>query len=297
MMLRREEELVIAKAFLSEEPGIVAEFRMDLPQLWAIFNRYDKRVQDYKPGQECQSTVLNEDLLGLLIDVGICPSKQKMGSEKGLAAVREHLGPWAKKEIYFPQFLKIMRDLRKKCKAAVLDELLDRFHCYDRKKLGELHYSQVYQILADFKMLPRSPEEQHGIVLVIERLDNDGSGTFNFEEFQDFFQRLTEQVQMTEREAERQMVLAMGFSEHQLHTLRMSYAQLKPNEVTGKILQIGLVSAVQKTREILCPNGADEQNVRDITKTAQLAPEKGINFQEFAQALKGMFPKQDEDDG
>merc|ERR1719326_2724789 len=124
----------------------------------------------------------------------------------------------------------------------MIDELRERFHFYDRHHCYELHYNEVYQILADFKMLPKSREEQQGIVSVIERLDTDGSGSFDFDEFQEFFQRLTEQVQMTEREVERQVVLGMGFTEYQLQVLRDVFFSLSPN-IQGKIAQIGLVSA------------------------------------------------------
>jgi len=40
LMLRREEEMTIAKAF-QLEPSMIVEFRVDLPLLWQIFSRYD----------------------------------------------------------------------------------------------------------------------------------------------------------------------------------------------------------------------------------------------------------------
>jgi len=286
MMLRREEELTIAKAFVLH-PDIVTEFRMDLPQLWAVFGRYDRRGQ---------SMVSRPDLFGLLIDVGICPVKTQAVCEQFLEANLVNM-PTAREETDFPKVLKMVHELRTQAKMRACDDLLDRFHTYDRHKLGQLHYSDVYQILADFKMLPKSREEQHGIVTVIERLDTDGSGSFDFEEFQDFFQRLTEQVQMTEREQERQMILAMGFTENHLHVLRNTFFSLNPSPLNGKIQQIGLVSAVSRTRDVLCPNGVDEPSVREITRTAQQAPDKGISFQEFAQSLRSMNATKEDDAG
>jgi len=286
MMLRREEELTIAKAFVLH-PDIVTEFRMDLPQLWAVFGRYDRRGQ---------SMVSRPDLFGLLIDVGICPVKPQAVCEQFLEANLVNM-PTAREETDFPGVLRMIHELRTQAKMRACDDLLDRFHTYDRHKLGQLHYSDVYQILADFKMLPKSREEQHGIVTVIERLDTDGSGSFDFEEFQDFFQRLTEQVQMTEREQERQMILAMGFTENHLHVLRNTFFSLNPSGQNGKIQQIGLVSAVSRTHKDLCPNGVDEQKVREITQNAQRAPEKGISFQEFAQALRSMAATKEDDPG
>jgi len=282
IMMRREEELNISKAFSLPQES-VAEFRIDLPQLWAIFTRYDRTGQ---------STVLRADLVGLLMDVGLYPVKQQTHEKK--ISFDSILDSYAFVRIDFPSFLNLIHELRVKFKTSVQEELQERFHCYDKHKRGELHYNEVYRILADFKMLPKSREEQQSIVSVIERLDVDGSGTFDFEEFQDFFQRLTEQVRMNEREAERQMILAMGFTECHLHALRSVFLSLNPNQ-DRKIAQLGLVSAVHRIRDVLCPNGADDQHVREITRKAQSAPDRSISFQEFAQSLRVVMAKKEDD--
>merc|ERR1719329_44296 len=119
---------------------------MDLPKLWEIFSRYDRRGN---------STASRKDLVGLLIDVGLCPVKPQAGCEK-MANVNMLVDAYAKEETEFPLFLKIMHKLRLKSKTAVQEELVERFHSYDKDKSGQLHYSEVYQILADFKMLPKS---------------------------------------------------------------------------------------------------------------------------------------------
>lgn len=291
MTMRREEEITIAKAFLLP-PDVVAEFRMDLPLLWEIFNRYDRHVDSPHHGHS-DSKISRADLVGLLIDIGACPARPQPGCEK-MKATEAVLDCYAKDETDFPLFLKMVHELRIRGKEVMLDELKERFNFYDKQKDSELCYTEVYQILADFKMLPRSREEQQGIFVVIERLDTDGSGSFNFREFQDFFQRLTEQTQTAEREVERQMVLGMGFTESQLQSLQSVFFGLGPN-IQGKIPQIGLVSAVNRTRDILCPSGMEEQVVREITRNAQHAPERGITFQEFVQSLKMVMTKKDDD--
>jgi len=295
MMMRREEELTIAKAF-QLQPEIVAEFRMDLPQLWAIFNRYDRR------NHSSTVVVTRPDLIGLLIDVGVCPVRPAANVEK-MSSVNLTVDFHAREDSDFPCFLRVIHELRIKNKQRGHDELLERFTCYDKHRLGALHYSQVYQILADFKMLPKSREEQQSIVSVIERMDTDGSGSFDFDEFNDFFQRLTEQVQMNGREEERQMIFSMGFTELQLQALRNVFFRLNPSAL-GKIAQIGLVSAVNRTRDILCPHGKgakcdkcewDELNVAKISSAAQKAPDRQITFQEFAQALRMIMAKKEEE--
>jgi Ca2+-binding EF-hand superfamily protein len=275
MTMRRQEELTIAKAF-HLPPEIVNEFRMDLPQLWAIFNRYDRKGQ---------STVSRTQLVQLLIDAGQCPSTGQQDCEK-TAMVNLLIDNCAKEETDFRLFLDIVNEVRQRTKAGSQESLYESFHAYDKYKTGQIQYGEMYAILADFEMLPKSREEQAGIVTVMERLDDDGSGTFDFEEFQDFFQRLTEQVQISERESERQMALAMSYTEVQLQALRSIFHGLHPN-LDGKVPQMGMMSAVHRSRDILCPSGAlDEQTVRDITRNAQRAPDVLITFQEFAQALQ-----------
>jgi len=280
MMMRREQELEIAKAF-HLSPEAISEFRMDLPHLETLFLRYDRRNLNL---------VARADLMGLLIDVGVCSMYSQLGDEK-MTEKKTLVNCWAKDENDFPHFLKICHELRIKEKALVKDHLLERFHTYDKHRRGELHFSEVYQILGDFKMLPKSRMEQQAIVSVIERLDTDGSGTFDFEEFQDFFQRLTEKVQHDERAEERRVVLSMGYDEYQLQVLRSAFFNLHPN-MNGKIMQLGLVHGVHRARELF---ELDEMCVREVTRIAQQTPEKHINFQEFAYALlKTIVHREDE---
>lgn len=80
------------------------------------------------------------------------------------------------------------------------------------------------------------------------------------------------------------MILAVGFNEYQLQVLRSTFFSLNPNG-EGKIPQIGLVTAVNRSRGTLFPDGVDEFAVREITRNAQQAPDRGITFQEFSRSL------------
>lgn len=281
MMMRREQELEIAKAFQLHADAI-AEFRMDLPQLVELFIRYDRTNLHL---------VQHGDMIGLLIDVGLYPMYSKPNDEKFMEK-KSCINSWCKKENDFPHFLRLIHELRLKEKAQVKDELLERFHNYDKHRRGELHFSEVYQILGDFKMLPKSRMEQQAIVSVIERLDTDGSGTFDFEEFQDFFQRLTEQVQHDERAEERRIIKGLGYDEYQVQVLRKTFLDLHPN-LNGKIMQQGLVQGVHRARELF---EMDEIWVREVTRMAQQTPEKQISFQEFALALQKTIALKNDDD-
>jgi Ca2+-binding EF-hand superfamily protein len=258
---------------------------MDLPVLWTIFNRYD---------HQGHGKISDDNLIGLLIDVGLCPAQSQPGDDKVAAAMLLASAMGIIGDIDFLGFLRLIVELRSRAKEQARENLKERFETYDKLKHGELHFSEVYQILADFKMLPKSREEQQSIVSVIERLDTDGSGTFDFSEFQDLIQRLTEQVRFQAREQERVVILKMGFNELQLQHLRSSFLSMTPNS-NGKIYQIGLVPAVHSAREKLCAGEVDEIAVRDITRVAQQTPDRQITFQEFAQSLKMVILRRDDD--
>merc|ERR1719253_1059274 len=143
--MRREEELNIAKSFVLPQE-VVTEFRIDLPVLYERFLRYNRRGD---------GTVSRQDLHGLLIDVGLCPFKPRGSSCEKMPSIDLIVDAWAKENTSFPVFLRIIHELRLKKKSARQGDLLEKFHSYDKYKLGELHYNDVYQILTDFKMLPR----------------------------------------------------------------------------------------------------------------------------------------------
>jgi len=275
MMIRRKEELTIAKAFQLNS-DLINEFRMDLPVLWELFNRYDL---------EGKSRMSKNDLLCLLVDIGLAPWRPQPQDPK-MTIVQDVTNMIGQHWNEFPHVLNIMKMIRSKTKSCHQKDLHERFHMQDRYSYGELEMSEIYPILEAFKMLPKSRAEQLSIKTVIERLDTDGSGTLCFSEFEDFFQRLTEHVQYIQREQERSQVMSMGFNEKQLHHLRNMFASLNPS-LEGRIGQIGVVSAINRARDtIFLECHLDEGRVRDITRNAQQFPEHMIDFLDFSSTLK-----------
>merc|ERR1719424_1361016 len=126
------------------------------------------------------------------MDTGVTPTNP---DSTRMAAAHITIECWSRPENDFLQVLNIIHHARQRCIEFMSDELSARFNAYDRHHVGELGRTDIFQILEDFKMLPRSREEQEEVVQVIDRLDEDGSGTFNLKEFIEFFQRLTEQVE------------------------------------------------------------------------------------------------------
>jgi len=283
LMMRRDEEQTIAKAFQLDN-SVVFEFRMDLPLLWDIFNRYDHKSQ---------ARIARDDLINVLMDFGLLPGTSPPGDAK-LDVVRSAINTYGQAENTFPAFMTILHEARKACKSLMNQELRMQFLKYDFEKDGILSMNEIYRILDDFSMLPRTPEEQQSIVSVIERLDADGSGTFSFQEFEDFVQRLTEHTNFIKREREHKAVFALGYGELQLQVLRSTFNSCSPN-CEGNIRQIGLVSAVAGIRDTLQCGHIDDVHIRTVARTAQLAPDRGIDFIEFCQSMRPiMLTKRDD---
>lgn len=271
-MLRREHEMTIAKSFRLNV-ALVTDFRADLPMLWDCFNRYDRSHRGF---------IEKPDLSAFLVEIGAAP---QCASNAHGQVLDWTLDCMARPQNDFPTVLQIIREVRRKCMENTELELLSKFRFYDRDHSGTLSKTEIYQILEDFGMLPKSREEQQEIAVVIDRLDLDGSGLFEFSEFQDFFQRLTEQVRLSERDRERKAIVGLGFSEDQLTFLRQLFLLLKPNE-DGKVGQTAVVQSFPRVRLQLDLGNVNEQRMREYIKSLSHSMDEGVNFAEFVRKMK-----------
>jgi len=274
LMLRREEEMTIAKAF-QLEPSMIVEFRVDLPLLWQIFSRYD-----YSGNNEISKT----DAEAFLLDMGIAAKDAEVDN-----MIQSIIRKTAKEQNSFKDMLIMIQCIRRRCKGCMSKQLEKQFQHYDKKQRGEIRMREIYQILDEFNMLPKTPEEQNEIAVVIERIDTDGSGTFDFKEFQDFFQRLHEQVTIMEREKDRQAALEEGFSDTQVAVLQRLFVSHRAG-YTAKAEQMMVLHALQQLRTMPAFAAIEELKVRDFTRKAHQAPNRGMLFIEFAKVVRSALP-------
>ncbi|CAJ1345426.1 unnamed protein product [Effrenium voratum] len=208
LTLRRREEVLIAKKF-DLEPELMHEFRASLPFLWKVFERYSFN----KPEQG----VRREDLLPFMVDAGVAPPNTEDPQSLPLMdIIKEFARPLSK----FPAVLEIVQKGRLALRASLEEDLTASFRYYDRDGSGQLSKQEIYGILEEFGMLPRTKAEQQEVGQVVEQLDRDGSGSFDLLEFHDFFQMMMEQVRLAERKREGELALSLGFSEERCAYLR-----------------------------------------------------------------------------
>mmetsp|Transcript_26909 Transcript_26909/g.62499 ORF Transcript_26909/g.62499 Transcript_26909/m.62499 type:complete len:761 (-) Transcript_26909:226-2508(-) len=275
LTVRRREEVMIAKKF-DLEPEIVNEFRSSLPFLWQVFERYCFGRSD--------QGMRREDLLPFLVDVGGAPSNtEEMQCLPVLDIIKEFAKPFTK----FPAALEIVQKARVAVKAALEEELTASFRHYDRDGSGELSMQEIYGILEEFGMLPRTKAEQHEIGVVIEQLDRDGSGSFELLEFHDFFQMMMEQVRLSERKKEHELGTSLGLSDEKLSILRRTWMSLSPR-MDGTIPQITMAHCMFHLRQLIDSPLPDEE-MRNFMRSVQGAPDLPVDFVDFITTVKNVL--------
>eukprot|EP00930_Biecheleria_cincta_P041806 TRINITY_DN28715_c0_g1_i1.p1 TRINITY_DN28715_c0_g1~~TRINITY_DN28715_c0_g1_i1.p1 ORF type:complete len:797 (-),score=149.93 TRINITY_DN28715_c0_g1_i1:55-2445(-) len=272
LTLRRKEEMAIAKTFQLGE-NILKECRAELPTFWEIFKRYTKDVE---------KGVARNDLVALMVDTGIAPVDATVDLFK---TVEFAITKWAKQWNTFPSVLHMVFEARRRCKEDMADELAAKFNTYDRDKSGELSMQEVYQILSEFNMLPKTKLEQRELGRVIEQLDADGSGTFELEEFHSLWQKMSEHVRLSKRQLEHQAGLDQGISPERLAILRRNFMDCVPSK-GGVVPQITLLQNMSKVRQSLSIVDMDEEDLKAHTRQVQACPDSRIDYKTFVDVVK-----------
>lgn len=295
LSFRRQEEMRIARSF-KLDAELVQEFRSDLPMFWQLYTRFCR--QDALG--EHQRGVHRDSLLALLVEAGVTPSTG-FDAANGKQAIRPLDSTSRQIEttesvIYFlseylnsfPMFLNIVHESRRRNLETMQEELRTMFNSYDRSRKGCLSKQDVFSILEEFGMLPRTKEEQEEVGRVIDWLDKDGSGGFDFEEFQEFFLRMTEQVRLAERQKEYQQGLDMGLTSEQFSILRRQFLQIGPN-ADGTVSQLSVLHMMAKLKSALDIVNIDEEPLRIWTRQAQQSPETELEFIRFLAIIKAVL--------
>lgn len=325
-MMRREEEITLAKKY-HLEPATAREFQLDLVVMHDVFQRFARpevflrRVEDLNSWDEGDSgvnnasfakfpreeeprtgtgwrevtkeTVQREDIVPFLLEIGVVPSDMKMVqrecAEQVVAEQVEERGrKFVEGGFSFKEVLNIIKECRRQIADRLQEELCILFENCDRDGDGKLSMNEIFQILEEFQMLPRSREEQQEIARVLERMDVDGSGTFDIEEYQDLFERLSEQVRLVEREREYQDCLAMGVSKEHLAILRRQFLYLNP-DFLGRVILNAAYSSLKRVKEALNVKEHSEDALRAFNKSWLQNPDSCMDYRGFVQTIKSVF--------
>merc|ERR1719162_1314436 len=119
----------------------------------------------------------------------------------------------------FLEFLNIMQKLRE----------------YDRERLrrmcgtrsnwaaGTLTLADVYEVWLLCGLAPKTNEEKHEVLAIIEEFDEEGLGVLSCEECLKVLQQLDRKFRLMQRERERQYVVSAGWSESSFAEFRETF--------------------------------------------------------------------------
>lgn len=211
-LIRDREREISEENHLPEE--VFREFRPELIELDELFRKYDvddsgcldeNEVRQVLTDFGCMpKTVLEQKMLQLMFWDIKFPNKPP--------PEEENLARHTDIEFDFTEFLTLVRRLRKMNADMLKASLLVDFNRYDRDKSGELEMHEVAKILHDMGLIPRTKEEQAEILAIFEEVDEDGSQSFDFKEFQVLIIRVKERLEKIAHEKAKDHAYTIGIS-------------------------------------------------------------------------------------
>jgi Ca2+-binding EF-hand superfamily protein len=167
------------------------------------------------------------EVAGILIDCGLLPRDQcEQRKIEDLLRVHDTDCNGA---IDYGEFLGMMQDVRAAWRRRLEPELRDLFNKYDKDGGGSLSLSEVATMIGDMGLNPKSREDQDEMKLLLDNVDADGSGEFDFYEFQDLVQRIEEKLKSLQRRRDLSAGEELGFTPPQVCELRGVFFKLDVN--------------------------------------------------------------------
>jgi Ca2+-binding EF-hand superfamily protein len=130
------------------------------------------------------------------------------------------------KDLTFRDCLVLFRRVRADQERNSEAELGELFKLYDRDLSGELNMVEISAVLSDYGLTPRCREDQEAIKQLLDEIDADGSGTFEFPEFLKLIQRIEERMQALQFQREAVVAKTLGYSPAQVLELRDCFCML-----------------------------------------------------------------------
>lgn len=198
-------------------PDIFNEFRQEIVSIYDTFSCYCTQDEDK------EKHIRDERLLAALSDCGLLPKKKTELDQAVLVVYATFPKGYA---LCFKEFLQVVKQLRSFHRGLQRPDLLLTFEKYDKDKSGSLSISEVALMIYDLGMAPRSRYEQAELGSLLQAVDTDGSGSLDFDEFEDLAQRIEERLVSLRRHEEARYAERLGLaSSLELHRVRTVFTQ------------------------------------------------------------------------
>lgn len=216
-LTRRKAEVRI-KAEHGIDDELFQAFRPELQTLLENFKRYDR---------DGSGQLDHDESFMVLSDAGLLPRTRTERIE--IQEMMQTLDIEGNGQFSFGEFLDMTYRIRRMMVEREEAQLYGLFQQYDADQSGELGSLEIFKILEDFKMLPKTRAEQDEIKAVLEEVDQDGSGNLEFKEFQILMQKVRQNLQKLEKDNDRAIARELGFSDEQTKDFRKAFEKLDPD--------------------------------------------------------------------
>jgi Ca2+-binding EF-hand superfamily protein len=190
-------------------------FRLDVTMLHDSFVRFDFDKSGF---------LSLDEIMLMLKENGLLPKTKTEVAE--VEAILHDADEDSSGEIDFNEFLKVVSSIRKYAQEKIRDKQMRSFELYDKDHGGDLCIAEISMLLSDLCIAPKNRSEQEELAAMIHLADEDGSGTINFEEFQNLSQRIDERLKQMRYEQEIDLAMTNGISEMQMRDFRWVFDTL-----------------------------------------------------------------------
>jgi Ca2+-binding EF-hand superfamily protein len=130
-------------------------------------------------------------------------------------------------ELNHAEFLTLMTMVRQLVREASQPELQAAFKKYDTDRSGSLQVKEILVLFANLGLTPRTREEQREIRMILDEVDENGDGEFNFQEFEVLVHRTNEHLDRLTRKQEEDYAAEIGLSCKRCRELRDIFQSAK----------------------------------------------------------------------
>lgn len=217
-MRRRRQREVCKEENIDEHTK--EKFKGKLLELKDAFDAYD----DDKSGH------LDRREIGMLIaDCGL--TMRSANDREQVNEIINEMDVDGDGNIAFKEFLHLVTTLRKFSRDKNIADLKDIFQQYDKDGSESLSLAECSRMLEQMKLTPKTREEQRQIAILLEEVDEDGSGELDFNEFAQLYQHVSEKLASLNRKAELAVAKNMNLSRSKVEEYSQAFATLDPQGV------------------------------------------------------------------
>jgi Ca2+-binding EF-hand superfamily protein len=247
-VMRRAQERAIAKE-MNLTSAQLEHFRSDLIELYGLFQKFDEDGSGSLQEEEVHKCLMccglqknqfldHKTLVELIVKAKHKTEEEQEAQMRGdddLDSDNEiHFAPQQSMsryisegsddeyctELNFAEFLTLMAMLRKINREAQHQELKVAYYCYDADNSGLLQVKELLGLFASLGLTPKTREEQQDIRMLLDEVDENGDGEFNFAEFEILVQRVHERLDRMTRKEEETYALEIGLPASRCHELQ-----------------------------------------------------------------------------